>query len=304
MRKIGEIGNDPSRELAEAICLSIKLTGGGVHIDHEGKVWHLQRHQELSDVQVRSGDAYVVGPHGEIVPFVAKAMKDRAIPNTGNRLMHIDAHLDNLYQQYDGRGYTFESSTTGDRIGRFLVAQEEAHEYAHFDCLANGVVGDIETFISALMTHNSQIAAFIRKELNYRGVMFGPMAPVRYAGRNLTANEMSNRGLGETIREMHPTIYSMDADILGAFRECFNNTGAEAKQIMINTIHDVFEGMKAELALRQNPPSFEGVIYTISVDPAWCVYPERFVQEFIDRFYLQLLRQNTARRTGNVVTQG
>lgn len=301
MRKIGTVGVDHARGLADAACNSIKIAKGGVLLTAEGTMRHFAHHQELADVFVQRGDCYIVGPHGEVSPFIAQAMACGAIPTDGNRVMHVDAHYDHRSSSPNAFGGNYNASETTAQMWSFLEAGSEEERLLAFRTLIDSTLGDIETFLAALAPFSEIFAAFLREELQERGAIIGPMLPESYIDTFFHPRQASVN-LGNVIRNLKPTIYSMDADILGAFGECLGNTGAEAKIIMLRTIREIFDGMKAELDVRQNMETTEGVIYTISVDPAWCVYPERFVQEFIDRFYLQLVRINTARRAENVVS--
>lgn len=293
MRNLGQIDGSNTPELASLIYNIIKYhDGSGVLFDINGQVLAMEGHADLLQIPLTPNSTYVMGPHGEMVPFVAKAMVDNVIPPTRNSLMHIDAHRDNRREKTGRNGYKFQADKTAIRISDF-IRSKGPDMAVNFTNLINSLLGDIETFLAALAPFNSEFAAFIREELEMDGYIVGPMHPDGYIDHYRKTKKPATgrpQTIAEVIRVLRPTIFSIDADVAGARREQVTTSDYVRDLFFAETIKTVFDGMKAELQLQKASQQNTGPIYAISVDPNWCTYPDKFLEEFIDRFYVQLMR--------------
>lgn len=250
-------------------------------------------HGHLQSVIVQPGDVCIVKPHGEIVPFVARAFRNRILHPQEGVLCHIDAHFDNSISHRRSSivrpapSTFYEASTIALLVDQYIRAHGEEEATHIFFALLDYVHGDIETFLAALGPFFEKFSACILRENHKRPFLVGPVEPREYIHEiNFTFTRLLHHIRTPSLRAMlerHPVaLYSIDADVVGTQRADHSVEDFRTKMAYI------IDGLRGSLR-HKNTHSLP--LFTISIDPAWCAYPVEFLQAFFGNFYKDLIAE-------------
>lgn len=254
----------------------------------DGSIHSLTDPNKLLQFSLAPNDLYLVGPHGEIVPFISLAIKQQLLQGVGqNSIFHIDAHPDNcqvhpLVPHGEDCGQ-YIAMYTQRLISDFLGAEDHQTITAAFEKLVDVTRGDIATFLNALAKSGYfyQIAACLREP--------NEIDPATYPFTSDLINWYFNKEdaklkipINRISQTTHISVYSIDAD----FCECHEDQPSVlARHRFFERLEYLLQGLNEELEKTNKQLA---TIYTISLDPQWCAMPREFLMEFITRFYRHL----------------
>lgn len=249
---------------------------------------------QLASFEFQPNDLVVVGPHGEIVPPVALAMRQGVLPQNDGRIMHFDAHYDN--------------SKTADivrsAVADVLTGADENVDTSleHLDEL---IREDIETLYDALRLQFQTISACIisKCQLPSEARIHNNLSLDDYvATRDIC---LDTTELSSLIAQTDAHLYSVDADISGLrnefsqpflmppdFQELLDSAYAPAAENRFSKCMDYLLSALAWEVERAKATSDAGrqKLYAVSLDRKWVAKPFQFMEQFLHRFYLPLSR--------------
>lgn len=239
---------------------------------------YLKSHEDLLNFRLNYNDIYIASCHGEIIPFVARALDQQLLQNKGNKLLHIDAHLDDKVKTDK-----YDSQTTIKLMEDFLSCHpEEETRISAFSKLCNYIQGDIETFVASLEPYFQQIAALIRPEDNDSTYLYQSDIKTYTRQNNMERNSEKVHPLLalENLNSQKFNLISIDADYFGSLREGDSFRSIAKFKQRSQACIDGLKSLEVDNCL-------DNCLYTISVDKEWCQFAEEFVGIFLEKFYLE-----------------
>jgi hypothetical protein len=283
-----EIGNlhEPAPVWQEAVTSRVMMNEPTL-VRSDGSIYGISRdHQNLLDFKLRPDDLYIVGPHGEMLMFVALAIQQQVLKTRGNMLCHIDAHPDNMEEDVMAAGGIHYQKIAGAMRG--FIGREPGETPPNpllFKGLQLRSNNTIRTFMQVLRDYFPELVAFIRRE---NGDLKGMnrMDPVGMGNflHLLESIPQSARRPRDIIEETRINVYSIDADFCGCTKE---HSGKQTREQFQTRMEFLIDMMMPEL---DKPLDYDNpTLYTVSLDPRWCAYPEEFIVQFLRDFYTKLI---------------
>jgi hypothetical protein len=238
----------------------------------DGSVFTVQKNQ-LHAFQFQTHDLILVGPHGEMVPPLTLAMRQGMLPQHSLHLMHIDAHYDNSPA---GKDITKQISTV-------LHSSEQDIEQ-ELQTLQQLTDGTINRFMHELRGFVQHISALVLYEDN-------ELTEVQKYCKNSTKQYLDDykpmvttqRSEKEIMQITNAHVYSIDPDF-AMVATCKASKDSEDKyQQASQYIIDVMQYELTQVATKQPK------LYVVSLDPNWVAKPYKFMEGFLQGFYLPLV---------------
>lgn len=266
----------------------------------DGSLYQLNDHTDLLKFDLQENDLYVVGPHGEIVPFIALAFRQRLLQASGAKFFQIDAHYDGYKSRDPGalatilaefifrKNLCFYSDTTRKYIGKFLVAEEKSDIEKIFEELCSCIKDDLETFIASVRDLFSEVIAFIRPEgklltVSHRPSSFDDYIQDRFEVDRGNRTSMELFDVIEQYRGRF-NFYSIDGDFTGVTREKNRiKMGGFSMESLFEVYMDyLLEGLTASVSDGDGSKS----LYGVSLHKRFVKNPALFIKRLIKEFYL------------------
>ncbi|MBT3864937.1 hypothetical protein HOF67_02835 [Candidatus Peregrinibacteria bacterium] len=265
--------------------------GNPILLKARGDYHVLKSHLSLLDHQIHDRDALIFNFHGEVVPFVAQAVRQGILDqeDPGNNLgLLLDAHVDaddigHVFRAFGGR--TVCAAETRRLVRKYLSASTEEEVLEMFVELVRYVSTDTVTFIHGLQEQVSQLTAVIRPAdtvLSDNLFHVRPMPASAYTGLDNgveTKDPMAELLMG--IREN--IVWLIDCDFFQTTSEWKGMRKAKKEKNRQDNEKYLIEGLSGELW-----PRMGSSLYTLSYDKMFCEDPVRAIRLFMNKFYKKL----------------
>jgi hypothetical protein len=276
-------------QLADSVFSALKDKPEGILVRDDGGV-HTLRHTDLVDIQLRPNDLYIVGPHGEILPPIALAVRQNIARMDDGLCLHIDAHRDSCRTRNNGER-EFNSVRAAALITDFLEAPDEQSSRQAFHALVRYIKGDVAVFLHAMKNIIPNFSAFIRHECNYlnESKFYGPYDLDNYLCDQgvQVRNELF---LQSVIDQTRIAVYSIDADFCGTTLEGEKVASPSNFEMKMNFLITALGAqMRKSRANRERGEQDQDPLYFLSIDPNWCKFWKRFLSRFLSHFYEPLI---------------
>jgi hypothetical protein len=277
-------------------------------IGRNGMVRLIGAPEDLFDIDLEPYDLLFVGPHGEILPLVILAVRQKVLHQTDNLVVHIDAHYDKERKSSDVQN----PLPIEDLITRFLKEPFEVCARELLYQIINATTGDVVTFNYLLRKELGFIIASIRHEGSSakQSQTIGPMRMRRYTNTEediATYRHRKNKSDGSSpLKEFIPNLYSIDADFTGAETEHdaisqlpIKQQEFRKQQLFQQTFTMLISQLQREQELvsqRKADPTKKGPLFAVSLDPDFVTFPENFTLRFLKEFYIPLIHMISGKR--------
>jgi|SRR3989339_454419 len=256
----------------------------------DGSVYQLDGHQELitHDVRVQLYDLYIVHPHGEIIAFIALALRQKFLQAIGNRMFFIDRHFDAL-KTTETKGINTQTITQA--IQNFIETPDEKASKA-FEKLIKLVLEDRETFLMILKQYFSTIAGYVHGN-DYETRIIYPISFDEYYELAQGNNRPNTpQRMSPIIKDSAANVYSFDGDFCGVSRAERGSNEKNGRQFFNENMDLIIKIMQQQLQIIKNKKKKlnNPHIYTISLDDIFVNAPVPFLYAFLMNYYIPLMR--------------
>lgn len=234
--------------------------------------WDILLWEEIKNLDnpIQDKSVYLELSHWAVVPFIARATKDKCVPGNWNTFL-VDAHFDDL-----------DSDSIRSSLLNFMKCTNKDAEMRLFQELLDWTIKDIQCFIHALQNISFDFIAHYVEDVQSNRKLSSQslISPEKYllADKFYQNQFHTNLSLQDIATRNPIHIWLIDSDIVGCSDEenSFSDKVTNFNRVMKNIIE----------ALTINYNKFnDKSIYTISLDKEYCLFPKEFLEHFFCEFY-------------------